>query len=129
MLAVRPARPTRSSPPPAQATSASNTAQTTTRFQTNIESPESAVLVKPSPIYIDTAALAGSYNVRTVLSVKANTQPPTSTRCFLPELWRGNLCTAAGNSKAPHTQSKWYARLKAEWIKAAEEGRPFENPI
>ncbi len=85
--------------------------------------------MKPSPIYIDTAALAGSYNVRTVLSVKANTQPPTSTRCFLPELWRGNLCTAAGNSKAPHTQSKWYARLKAEWIKAAEEGRPFENPI
>lgn len=27
------------------------------------------------------------------------------------------------------TQAKWYARLKAEWIAAAAEGRPFANPV
>lgn len=27
------------------------------------------------------------------------------------------------------TQAKWYARLKREWIAAAEEGRPFVNPL
>ncbi|MEQ8354991.1 MAG: aromatic ring-hydroxylating dioxygenase subunit alpha [Kiloniellaceae bacterium] len=27
------------------------------------------------------------------------------------------------------TQAKWYQRLKREWLRAAEEGRPFENPI
>lgn len=27
------------------------------------------------------------------------------------------------------TQAKWYARLKREWLDAAAEGRPFENPV
>ncbi|WP_282604911.1 aromatic ring-hydroxylating dioxygenase subunit alpha [Pelagibius sp. Alg239-R121] len=27
------------------------------------------------------------------------------------------------------TQAKWYYRLKREWLRAAEEKRPFENPI
>ncbi|HIP78038.1 MAG TPA: aromatic ring-hydroxylating dioxygenase subunit alpha [Kiloniellaceae bacterium] len=27
------------------------------------------------------------------------------------------------------TQAKWYYRLKREWLDAAREGRPFENPI
>ena len=27
------------------------------------------------------------------------------------------------------TQAKWYYRLKREWQRAAEEQRPFENPI
>jgi hypothetical protein len=27
------------------------------------------------------------------------------------------------------TQAKWYYRLKREWRKAAEEKRPFENPV
>jgi phenylpropionate dioxygenase-like ring-hydroxylating dioxygenase large terminal subunit len=27
------------------------------------------------------------------------------------------------------TQAKWYHRLKREWLRAAAEGRPFENPI
>lgn len=27
------------------------------------------------------------------------------------------------------TQAKWYARLKREWLRAAAEGRAFENPI
>ncbi len=27
------------------------------------------------------------------------------------------------------TQAKWYARLRREWIAAAAEGRPFENPL
>lgn len=27
------------------------------------------------------------------------------------------------------TQAKWYHRLKTEWLRAEEEGRPFVNPI
>jgi hypothetical protein len=27
------------------------------------------------------------------------------------------------------TQAKWYYRLKREWLRAADEGRPFENPV
>ena len=27
------------------------------------------------------------------------------------------------------TQAKWFARLKREWLRAADEGRPFENPV
>ena len=27
------------------------------------------------------------------------------------------------------TQAKWYYRLKREWLRAAAEGRPFENPV
>ena len=27
------------------------------------------------------------------------------------------------------TQAKWFYRLKREWLRAAEEGRPFENPV
>lgn len=27
------------------------------------------------------------------------------------------------------TQAKWFYRLKREWVRAAEEGRPFENPV
>lgn len=26
-------------------------------------------------------------------------------------------------------QAKWYFRVKREWLRAAEEGRPFENPL
>jgi prophage tail gpP-like protein len=27
------------------------------------------------------------------------------------------------------TQAKWYHRLKQEYLKAQEEGRPFKNPV
>jgi phenylpropionate dioxygenase-like ring-hydroxylating dioxygenase large terminal subunit len=27
------------------------------------------------------------------------------------------------------TQAKWYFRVKREWLRAAEEGRAFENPL
>jgi phenylpropionate dioxygenase-like ring-hydroxylating dioxygenase large terminal subunit len=27
------------------------------------------------------------------------------------------------------TQAKWFYRLKREWLRAVEEGRPFENPV
>ena len=27
------------------------------------------------------------------------------------------------------TQAKWFYRLKREWLRAAEESRPFENPV
>lgn len=27
------------------------------------------------------------------------------------------------------TQAKWFYRLKREWLRATEEGRPFENPV
>jgi hypothetical protein len=27
------------------------------------------------------------------------------------------------------TQAKWFAHLKREWQRAADEGRPFENPV
>jgi hypothetical protein len=27
------------------------------------------------------------------------------------------------------TQAKWYHRLKQEYLKAQEEGRPFRNPV
>jgi hypothetical protein len=26
-------------------------------------------------------------------------------------------------------QAKWYYRLKEEWGRAQDEGRPFENPV
>ena len=27
------------------------------------------------------------------------------------------------------TQAKWFAQVKAEWLRARAEGRPFQNPV
>ena len=32
-------------------------------------------------------------------------------------------------SGQPDQQAKWYYRIKNEWMRASEAGRPFKNPL